>query len=227
MTFADQVIRFTKRLKPKWPIPANYELIYPYNNPECWRVFTIFYKEYYADNLSRRALLGINPGRLGTGVTGIPFTDPVTLDSNLGIPNSFEKKSELSSQFIHLMINELGGPTRFFRRFYVGSVCPLGFLVGGKNCNYYDDPKLEAAVMPLIIDSLTSLIGMGIKTDVAFSIGQGKNFKFLKSINAEYHFFERIIPLPHPRWVMQYQKRHMQNHILAYSNALVDVPLDE
>ena len=49
----------------------------------------------------RHLLLGINPGRFGGGVTGIPFTDPIRLQNVCGIENNFEKKQELSSVFIY------------------------------------------------------------------------------------------------------------------------------
>jgi len=43
-------------------------------NPEALIVSGKFYKKYYNDNNPRFLILGINPGRFGAGVTGIPFT---------------------------------------------------------------------------------------------------------------------------------------------------------
>lgn len=39
-------------------------------------------------------ILGINPGRFGAGTTGIAFIDPIRLENECGINNSFPKKVE-------------------------------------------------------------------------------------------------------------------------------------
>ena len=38
----------------------------------------------------------------------------------------------------------------------------------------------------------------GINRKIAFCLGDGKNFMYLSKLNAEQHFFETIVPLPHP-----------------------------
>lgn len=222
MTFADRVIKYTLGLSPNWKLPKGIDILYPYSDAECQSIFSAFYKKYYEDKHQRILLLGINPGRFGSGITGVPFTDPNTIEELTGINNSFKKKAELSSQFIMSMIEAMGGPDWFFHHFYIGAVCPLGFMKDNKNCNYYDDPKLYKAVKPHIIDSIRRQIGFGVSTDIAYSIGQGKNFKVLQELNNKHHFFTRIEPLPHPRWVMQYQKRNLAIHIDTYVSSLSD-----
>ena len=91
----------------------------PFTNAEVKKINKEFYRKYYGDNLKRVFLIGINPGRFGGGVTGIPFTDPVNLQEILGIKNSFIKKNELSSQFIYSVIKKVGGPDLFFGSFYL------------------------------------------------------------------------------------------------------------
>jgi hypothetical protein len=51
-------------------------------------------------------------------------------------------------------------------------------------------------------------------------IGKGKNQKFFEMINKDYKFFDEIITLPHPRWVMQYKLKEKQNHINNYVTTL-------
>ena len=46
-----------------------------------------------------------------------------------------------------------------------------------------------------------------MKRDVAFSLGKGTNYKFLKKLNEDHQFFDKVIPLPHPRWIMQYRRK--------------------
>jgi hypothetical protein len=89
-----------------------------------------------------------------------------------------------------------------------------------KNCNYYDDPKLYQALKPIIVDAINKQIEFGVRTDIAFSIGQGENFKILKELNDDHQFFDRIEPLPHPRWVMQYRKKDLTSHIDTYVTKL-------
>ena len=94
----------------------------------CRKPANSFYTKYYSDNNKRILLLGINPGRFGGGVTGIPFTDPVRLEKVCGIKNDFQKKQELSSVFIYEMIEAYGGAEKFYKQFYISAVSPLGFV---------------------------------------------------------------------------------------------------
>jgi hypothetical protein len=62
----------------------------------------------------------------------------------------------------------------------------------------------------------------GIDRSVAYCLGDGKNFKYLAKLNDEQHFFESIIPLAHPRFIMQYKLKKKQeyiNHYIAQLNA--------
>jgi hypothetical protein len=100
-------------------------------------------------------------------------------------------------------------------------VCPLGFTAPGQNgkevnYNYYDSRELTRAVHDFIIDSIRRQLAMGIATDIGFCFGAGKNEKFLRQLNDKHHFFDRILALPHPRFVMQYQSRNKQAYIDQY-----------
>ena len=220
MTFGAQVIDFHRELKPDWKIPTGIELIYPFDKDETWAVFEKFYSTYFNDSRNRTFLFGINPGRFGAGVTGIPFTDPKILEEMLDISNPFHKRNELSSVFVYEMIHQMGGPEKFYANFYITSICPLGFIREGKNINYYDLRELEDAVYPRIIENIEHQIKMGANLDVAYSMGQGKNFKFLQKINKEHQFFGQVVPLPHPRWVLQYRLRRKQEYLDEYVTKL-------
>jgi len=161
-------------------------------------------------------ILGINPGRFGAGITGVTFTDPIRMERECGITNNILKKRELSSVFIYEMIDRYGGPSIFFSQFYMSAVCPLGFVKNGKNLNYYDDKELEKVVKPLIIDSIQRQIDFGCSTDRVICLGEGKNFTFLKKLNDECNIFDEIIPLPHPRFIMQYRLKHKEEFIYLY-----------
>ena len=191
----------------------------PYTNDETQACMTAFYKRFYNDKKKRIFILGINPGRLGAGLTGVPFTDPVCL-SKLGIENNFAQKHELSSIFIHEMIDVCGGHADFFNRYYITSLSPLGFIKNGKNYNYYDDANLSNIVKPFIIESIESQLAFGCDTSKVYCLGQGKNFDYLNKLNDEYQWWESVIPLPHPRWIMQYRRKRKEEFLDLYKESL-------
>lgn len=57
------------------------------------------------------------------------------------------------------------------------------------------------------------------RRDVVFCLGRGKNFAFLEYLNKKHDFFEKIIPLDHPRYIMQYKSKAIGEFILFYLNA--------
>ena len=220
MSFAQRILDFNRRLQPDWKLPGHVELLYPYAEEETWRAMEAFYRKYYEDESSRVAIFGINPGRFGAGVTGVPFTDPIRLETECGIENDFKKKPELSSDFVYRIVNSWGSPSEFYRRFYITSLCPLGFTKDGKNYNYYDDKKLERAVEPHIIDNIRAQIGLGVSDQVALCMGQGQNMKYFERLNQEHGFFRQVLPLPHPRWVMQYRRKRLREFVGLYLEKL-------
>lgn len=177
---------------------------------------TAFYEKYYNDQNPRIFIFGINPGRFGAGVTGVPFTDPIRLEKECGITNDFAKKPELSSIFVYQFIHAYGGLEQFYKHFYITSLSPLGFTKNGININYYDDRKLQEAVEPFIIESILTQQKFGTSRKVALCMGQGQNAKYFQKINDKYDFFEQIIPLPHPRWVMQYRRKRVEEFVELY-----------
>ena len=179
-------------------------------------IFDKFLDKYYNDDESRRIFLGINPGRFGAGVTGVNFTAPKQLKEYCGIDHNFKNQSELSAEFIYDMVTAYGGVEKFYADFFIGSVCPLGFIKHGKNINYYDDKDLLRAVEPFIIKSLKQLLDFNVDRKVCYAIGGEKNFKYLVSINERFKWFEEIMPLAHPRFIMQYRRKQKQQFIQQY-----------
>jgi Uracil DNA glycosylase superfamily len=220
MTWADNILEYHFSLETNIALPESVEWLFPYENSETKRCMKDFYRRFYDDKKQRTILLGINPGRFGAGVTGVPFTDPLLLENACHIPNTFHKRRELSSAFVYEFINALGGVERFYRKFYITSICPLGFIKNGKNYNYYDSRALQDAVMPMILENLKTQIDFGAKTNVAYSMGKGKNFKFLNLLNDKYELFDKVLALPHPRWVMQYRLKSKDMFVEEYVDAL-------
>lgn len=203
------------------PVPDGVEWLLPLANlPETGRVFSAFLEKYYNDQQPRTLILGINPGRFGAGVTNVAFTDPVRLVQDCGIENDFEKKEELSAQFIYKVVHAFGGVTAFYEQFFVNSVVPFGFVKNGVNYNYYDEKPLQEAMKPLIRHHLRSLLDLGMNPSVCYCLGEGKNFQFLSKFNETEGFFEKIVPLPHPRFIMQYRRKRVEEFVEMYLSAL-------
>jgi acetone carboxylase gamma subunit len=54
------------------------------------------------------------------------------------------------------------------------------------------------------------------------AIGGEKNFKYLSSLNDRFQWFEKILPLPHPRFIMQYRRKQKQQFIQQYLQAITN-----
>jgi hypothetical protein len=223
MTFADKVIGFNRRLEYTGKkLPAGIHIMNPFTGAaSTMRIVTAFYKKYYNDNKRRHLILGINPGRFGAGLTGIPFTDPKRLLSECGIEYQGRITHEPSSVFVHEVIRAYGGLETFYKDFYINSPCPLGFTSVDKNgreknYNYYDSKELTRAVKDFILESMKRHLRLGINKDVCFCLGTGKNEKFLSKMNKEQHFFSKIIALEHPRFIMQYKSKDKNRYIDKY-----------
>ncbi len=225
MTFADNVIKFNKSLFYKGHLPRGIHVMNPFKeNNHALETSSRFYRKFYSDTNIRKIILGINPGRFGAGVTGVPFTDTKRLKEKCGLEIPELSTHEPSSVFVYKFIDAYGGVEKFYSDFYINSICPLGFIVRDKtgkekNYNYYDNAALQQSITPFIIDTLKNQLTFGIDTSICFCMGHGKNFRFLSKLNDEMHFFNEIIPLEHPRYIVQYKNKQMENYVDKYLEA--------
>lgn len=219
-SLSDNLISFYKTLSPPERLPAAIDILFPQQNKEVLDLVSSFLKKYYSSQYKRRMILGINPGRFGAGITGINFTAPKQLKENCEIDHPFKHSSELSAEFIYEVIEAYGGCQKFYNDWFIGAVCPLGFIKDGKNINYYDDKELQKSVTPFIIETINRQLSFGLKTDYCICIGGEKNFKFLSAQNNDYRWFKEIIPLPHPRFILQYRRKQKDDYINQYLSAL-------
>lgn len=224
-TLADKIIAFNRQLEYKGKLPEGIRIMNPFREePQALVISEQFYKKYYNDNKPRHLILGINPGRFGAAVTGVPFTDTKRLKSECHIAYTGKETHEPSSVFIYEMIRAFGGVENFYGSFYINSLCPLGFTKAtgnGKevNYNYYDSRELTDAVYDFIVDNVGQQIALGMETGTCFCFGTGKNETFLRKLNDEKLFFKQIVALEHPRYVMQYKSRSKQAYIDKYLDA--------
>jgi len=221
MSFADNILSFLFNIKLPFVLPEGVGVLDVHKNAAVREVCNLFYNKFYNDDNHRHLLLGINPGRFGGGVTGIPFTDPIRLQSECGIENAFQKKQELSSVFMYEMMHAFGGLQAFYNRFYISSISPLGFVKDGKNLNYYDDAPLKKKIESFVIDCINMQLTWGLNTDVCFCIGEGENLKYLTELNKKHQWFSAIKGLPHPRFIMQYKLKQKNEYVAAYIDRLL------
>lgn len=215
-----RILRFYEQLNSDFPLPEGVAIMDPYRNEDAMESAKAFYCRFYADEYPRIVLFGINPGRFGAGITGVPFTDPIRLEEACGIKNDFRKKPELSSEFVYEMIDAYGGAELFYRHFFVSAVCPLGFVRDGRNLNYYDDKMLLADSEPFIVEAIRRQQEIFPGSELCFCLGRGTNYAYFRKLNEKYLFFKQIIPLPHPRWVMQYRRKKKGQFVQMYVDQL-------
>lgn len=226
-TFAEKVISFHKYLCFDAPLGENIQVMNPFSENEAvLHILEQFYTQFFRDTLSRRIVLGINPGRLGAGATGIPFTDTKRLAEDCGIEAEAIQTHEPSSVFVYDMIRAYGGSEKFYSHYYINSICPLGFIEKNKkgnwvNCNYYDYPELFEATKDFIITTLKEQIAFGIDTSVCYILGK-KNAKFFKKINDEAKLFDSFVVFDHPRYIVQYKLKQKEAYIEQYLRGLGD-----
>lgn len=223
-TFGEKVVEFNQQLRYAGPLPAGFRVLNPFlDNPETLEVMRAFYARFYGDCRSRRFIMGINPGRHGAGVTGVPFTDTKHLESDCGIPMHSARSHEVSSVFVYDLIRAYGGVARFYGEFYINSPFPLAIVRerNGKwvNANYYDDKALFADVEDFMIECLRAHIRLGLDTKKAFVLGR-KNRTFIDRLNARAHLFDELVTLEHPRYIQQYKSKEKAAYIDRFIRVL-------
>jgi Domain of unknown function (DUF4918) len=220
-TQAAAILHFYRQLQPRFAIGEGISIMNPYNDSVAWDLATRFYEKFYGDSQPRTYIFGINPGRHGGGITGVPFTDPIRLAEKCGIPNDLKRQAELSSQFVYEMIEGYGGVETFYGHYYITALSPLGYVRDGKNLNYYDDKELMRDVEPFVLACIRRQLETIPTRETCYCLGEGENYKYFKRINEKHGFFKTIIPLPHPRWIMQYRRKKVKDYIELYVKNII------
>jgi hypothetical protein len=221
---ANDILNWYAGLTEVESLPPGVRMLHPYRNPATWEVVTAFYHQFYADSGPRHLILGINPGRLGAGTTGIPFTDPIRLQSHCGLPWNGPTSYETSSAFVYQVIDQWGGASAFYRDFFIGAVSPLGLVQttpsGGEvNANYYDSPAIFQALLPFMQANLRWQAQHTVSKRVLL-YGQGKNLAALNRMNQTLHLFQEVRAVEHPRYIMQYKAKQVPLFVNRHVEAL-------
>ena len=228
-TFAENVLNFNEQLANiQIKLPEGFKLINPFsglNKDQIEEITTIFYNKFYNDRNKRYVIFGSSPARRGSAIVGVPFEDATHLQQETGITVDDFHINKSSSNFLYDVINRCGGCDKFYSKFYMNFVCPLGIEREASpghsvNCNYYENKKLKQALYDFIVNSIKKQLEFNIDKSICYCIGSGENYKFLNQINNQFHFFKKIISLEHPRFIMQYNSKNKENFLEKYLNAL-------
>ena len=88
------------------------------------------------------------------------------------------------------------------------------------NINYYDDRQLARSAEPFILWNLRTQLSFGRLSETAICMGEGQNYAYLKKLNEREGLFKEIIPLPHPRRIMQYRRKRVEEFVERYVETL-------
>ncbi len=144
--------------------------------PLALRCADDFYNKYYSDTNPRWGIFGINPGRFGAGLTGVPFTDFKRMQQICRINTEGNSSNETFVVFYLCDDRSDGRRGKILSAFLYQLALPLGFVqkkATGRevNYNYYDDPKLFEAVKPFMVKTAATN-RFGIATGEGFLPGQ-------------------------------------------------------
>ena len=216
-TFADKAINFFLSIKDPIPNHSEIKSLSIFQDDSVIENLNLFYQKYYSDTHKRTFVIGINPGRLGSGVTGIPFTDTHTLHTLLNISQKGTISKEPTAQFVSKLIKRYTNPADFYKKYFLTSLSPVGFTKDELNFNFYDDMNFYREIKPYLIESLEQQLSLGALSK-AIVWGKGKNYLLIKQINDEYKFFTEVIPLEHPRYVIQYKRSKLEDYVQHQKN---------
>ena len=228
LKFKDKVLAFNEYLSNvDVKLPDDFRFINPFRGEKKHNIniiVNLFYSKFYKDNKKRFMVIGSSPARRGTAATGIPYEDAWHLEKITGILIDDFHVNKSASNFLYDVIEKYGGCEKFYNDFYMCFACPLGIVkVNDKgneiNCNYYDNKKLQQSLYEFITHSIQKQIEFGIDRTVCYCIGSGQNYTVLSKINEQYNFFDTIIPLEHPRYIMQYNSKDKEIYFERYLKA--------
>lgn len=162
-----------------------------------------FYQTVYpASNKPAIVLCGINPGRHGTGKTGVPFLDYKGLSKFL--PEVTATDQEKSAQFMLSVINDIGQDT-FFQNIYMTNISWFGFTRYSQNLNYYDLPETlpthftqsfiqeMAIIQPKIIIPLSTEVERSIQQmNLPYQIGKRLPHPYYSSIGKREPIYKKL-----------------------------------
>ena len=218
MTISEQVIDFYKDFQPPIGLPNHIHLHNPWDDKDRRAAITEFCNKFYNDSTPRIHLIGINPSKLVKTSTGVNYTDGYALQNRCGIGNDFDKHRELTSEFFYRMSDACGDANKLYSNIFAWALMPFAITSDGLYKNHYD-AEVASSVDTIIRANLDWLSRIP-STGRAVVLGKGKNAAKFDALVGTSGMYREIIILPHPRWILQYQRKDVDKFIDQYLNAL-------
>lgn len=218
MPVSDYVIDFYKTFSSPNGLPANVVVHNPFSDPQRRAAIETFYSTFYSDNKPRIHVLGINPSKFHATSTGIHYTDGFALENYCGIKNDFSKSRELTSEFIYRVIEELGGAKDAFSNVFLWAMMPVSVTEDGKYVNYYESSSVD--LLSSVVRSNVEWLSKVPSTGRVVILGIGENAKFFDHLEGKPLVYDTVRYLPHPRWIMQYNRKKIEYYIEQYIDAM-------
>ena len=174
-----------------------------------------FHKKYVEPNSPKIVICGINPGRNGAGLTGIPFIDFASLSQML--PCIKKNDWEQSANFFFSIIQEFGIET-FYRNFHVTNISWFGFsrIDKSKNVNYYEIPT---EIQKYLINKFVEEMAF-INPDYIIPLAEHVSWE-LDSLKKQDKIKAKIgTRLNHPAWVMAHRRKDLNTWRKKYVDTL-------
>jgi len=218
MTYYNDVIDFYSNFKIPVSLPDGILLHNPFEDAERKAAIEQFYTKFFSDDNARIHILGINPSKLNHTSTGINYTDGLALKEFCGLDNGFSKGRELTSDFFYRVVLAMGGAEEFYKRVFAWAIMPISVTSKGGYVNYYDQ-AVEGALNEVITENVR-WTSRRPSTGRALIIGTGENKKGFQNLEGSPFGYNDVKYLPHPRWIMQYNRDRIDKYIEQYVDAL-------
>ena len=176
-----------------------------------------FHKRYVQPNSPKIVICGINPGRNGAGLTGIPFIDFESLSKMLS--NIGNKESEQSAKFFYSVIQKFE-IENFYQKFHVTNISWYGFsqIDKQKNVNY-DNISTEIAIF--LIEKFVEEMEF-INPDVIIPLSRNVLYELVSLKKRDKIKAEIGTRLCHPSWISTYRSKDFDLWTAKYVEVLTD-----
>lgn len=218
MLFRDQVIDFYSNFQNPRNLPEGVVIHNPFDDAGRRAAIQSFYDKFFADDRVRIHILGINPSKITSTSTGVNYTDGFALANYCGIDNEFSKGRELTSDFFYQVVQAMGGAKEFYSRVFGWAMMPLSVTNKGSYANYYD-LKIHEILEEIVKQNIKWTSNLP-SNGRAVILGTGENTKKFQELEGSPFGYNEVKYLPHPRWILQYNRSKVDKYIEMYVNAL-------
>ena len=105
----------------------------------------------------------------------------------------------------------------FYSRVLPWAALPVAVTSEGSYANYYQIDRKE--IVDLVMMNITWLSKLP-RVGKLVVLGVGENKQYLENLDGYPFGYNEVIYLPHPRWIMQYNRKKLDQYIAAYGAAL-------